>query len=279
MKTLLFLCLVLIGAGVLSLAVWRQLDHRADRIEMARLIATQPKAPQAFSAEMIANLPEPARRYFSYTIATGTPLFTVAEIEMKGQFALGNKQDPKYIPIAARQVLAAPFGLLWKMSGGMGSMRMSGSDSGSWMRFWIAGLLPVVRLGGTRDHARSAFGRILGEAPFWTPASLLPATGTVWEAVDSRTARFTVTFDGITQSVDITVDADGKPTQMLFQRWSDANPDRVRQLQPFGGVLSKFRDFQGFRLPTHVEAGNFLGTEDYFPFYIVDVTSVRFPSR
>ncbi|SMX23839.1 DUF6544 family protein [Boseongicola aestuarii] len=278
MKTLLLFSLFLIAVGVLALVVWRQFDHRADRTEMARLIATQPHAPQSFSANLISDLPEPARRYFSYTIATGTPLHTVAEIKMRGQFALGNKQDPKNMPIEAKQILAAPFGLVWKMSGGSGLMRMSGSDSGSWMRFWISGIIPVVRLGGTRDHARSAFGRIIGEAAIWTPAALLPATGTVWEAVDDDTARFTVTFDDITQSVDITVDGEGKPTQVLFQRWSDANPDRVHQLQPFGGVLSEFREFQGFRLPTHVEAGNFFDSEDYFPFFIVDVTSLRFPS-
>ena len=278
MKALLLLCLVLIGAAVIGLVVWRQFDHRADRIEMARLIATQPRAPQAFSADMIAGLPEPARRYFSYTIATGTPLYTVAEIEMQGQFSLGNKEEPKVMPIKAVQILAAPVGLVWKMSGGAGLMRMSGSDSGTWMRFWWAGIAPVVRLGGTRDHARSAFGRIVGEAAFWTPAALLPANGTVWEAVDTDTARFTMTAEGITQAVDVTVDAEGKPIQVVFQRWSDANPDRVHQLQPFGGVLSKFREFQGFRLPTHVEAGNFFGTEDYFAFYIADVTSVRFPS-
>lgn len=33
---------------------------------------------------------------------------------------------------------------------------------------------------------------------------------------------------------------------------------RVYQLQPFGGYLSEFREFGGYRLPTRIEAGNFL---------------------
>ena len=33
-----------------------------------------------------------------------------------------------------------------------------------------------------------------------------------------------------------------------------------------------------FRLPTRVEAGNQFGTEAFFPFFIAEVTAVRFPS-
>jgi hypothetical protein len=33
----------------------------------------------------------------------------------------------------------------------------------------------------------------------------------------------------------------------------------------------------GLALPFHVEAGNMFGTGDYFPFFIADVTEIRFP--
>lgn len=60
------------------------------------------------------------------------------------------------------------------------------------------------------------------------------------------------------------------------QRWSNANPEKQHRLQPFGGYLSEFRTFDGFRLPTHVEAGNHFETDQYFPFFVADVTSVEF---
>jgi hypothetical protein len=47
--------------------------------------------------------------------------------------------------------------------------------------------------------------------------------------------------------------------------------------QPFGGYLSGFREIAGYRLPMHVEGGNLIGTEDYFPFYKAEVERVRFP--
>ena len=226
---------------------------------------------------MVADLPEPARRYFRFTISDGTPLYTVATLKMQGRFSLGSKAAPNYMDMSAMQVLAAPDGFVWKMSGQSGLMRISGSDSGAWTRFWLLGLAPVARFGGNLDHKRSAFGRYIAEAVFWTPAALLPGPHVTWERVSENTARVEVNHDGLEQAVDITVDNDGRPTQVKFPRWSDANPAKVHQIQPFGGHLSAFKDFDGFRLPTHVEAGNFFGTDNYFPFFIADVTEIRFP--
>jgi hypothetical protein len=277
MMKLVAILLVSVVFAAVALCIWRLADHRADRAEMDRLLAVQPDNPSTFTANMIAGLPEPARRYFTFAIMEGTPLLTVAEIEMRGRFSLGNKGAPNYMDMEASQVLSAPAGFVWKMSGGSGMMRMSGSDSGRWTRFWLAGLTPVARFGGTPDHTRSAFGRYVAEAAFWTPAALLPGPDVKWEVVDENTARFTMIYDGLAQSVDVTVDAEGRPTVVQFQRWSNANPESVFRLQPFGGFLSDFQEVAGFRVPMHVEAGNFFGTDEYFPFYIADVSEIRFP--
>ncbi len=264
---------------VFTLLAWRQMDSWATRAEMARLRALNPTAPRRFSRQMVADLPEPARRYFTFAIAEGTPLHAVSEIEMQGIFALGDKDKPNYMHMEAKQVLAAPHGFVWAMSGGSGVRRISGSDSGRWTRFWLNGLVPVARFGGTLDHARSAFGRYVSEAAFWAPEAILPGHSVTWDAVDGNTARFTMRHEGMVQSVDITVDAQGRPVQIVFPRWSNANPDGVFQIQPFGGVLSGFKSFGGYRMPTHVEAGNFFGTDAYFPFFIADVTAIRFPDE
>lgn len=277
MRTVLVLLGIFALALLAGLAFWRQLDHRADRAEMARLISLQPPQPPLFDAGMVRDLPEPAKRFFLYAIEPGTPLRTVAEIEMEGRFGMGTKADPGYMDMTARQVLAAPWGFVWAMETKGGPMPLGGSDSGKWTRFWLAGLVPVARIGGTADHRSSAFGRYVAEAVFWTPAAVLPGPGVRWEPLGPDSARVTVEHDGLRQAVDVTVDTDGKPTQVAFQRWSNANPEKAYRLQPFGGQLSNFQSFGGFRLPTHVEAGNMWGTDEYFPFFVVDVTGVRFP--
>lgn len=269
---LLLICLLL-GAMVL----WRSRDHRADTAMMMQLARAQPSRPAGFDPQQVADLPEPARRYFTYCIRPGTPLYTVARLTMAGQFAMGDKTAPRYLTMRAAQTLALSAGFVWTMSAGRGAMRISGSDSHRWTRFWLLGVLPVARLGGDADHRRSAFARYVAEAVFWTPAALLPGPGVTWGPVDEHCARVTVNRDGLSQSVDLYVADDGQPTQVSFQRWSNANPDKQYRLQPFGGYLSAFRDFGGFRLPTHVEAGNQFATDDYFAFFIADISDVSYP--
>ncbi|MEO0918258.1 MAG: DUF6544 family protein, partial [Pseudomonadota bacterium] len=170
-----------------------------------------------------------------------------------------------------------PGGFIWKVSSKAGIVRMSGSDSASWTQFWLLNVAPVVRAGGTENHKRSAFGRHVAEAVFWTPAALLPHLGVTWQSVSDTVARVVVEHDGMEQSVDVTIDDTGRPIEVSLPRWTNTNPEGVYRIQPFGGYLSQFRDFGGFRLPTHVEAGNFYGTEAYFPFFIAEVSDVRFP--
>lgn len=262
--------------GVLSLVLLLMIDRRAERAAWTRLAALQPRRPESFAPEMVADLPEPACRYFRCTIQPGAPLTPVAEIDMVGQFGLGTKDDPRYQPMQACQILAAPEGFVWVMRT-RGGMPISGSDSEAWTRFRIFGLIPVARRGGDPDHRRSALGRYVAEATFWTPAALLPRPGVTWEAVGEDTARVTILHGELEQAVDVTVDPEGRPIEINFQRWSDANPDKVHRLQPFGGFLSDFREVGGYRLPFRVEAGNRFGTEDYFPFFLAEVTDIRFP--
>ncbi|WP_254919039.1 DUF6544 family protein [Oceanicola sp. 22II-s10i] len=278
MKFVLFIAIALV-ATLLAL-VWLQRGDRravaALRESLSSLADTE--APR-FRPAMVADLPEPARRYLTWAIMPGTRLARVAEIEMRGSFGLGDADDPKYQPMTARQVLALPGGFVWEMRT-TGGLPISGSDAGgaalSWTRFAIAGLIPVARAGWTEDHRRSAFGRAVAEAAIWTPAAVLPRPGVRWEAPSPDVARVTVEAEGLVQSVDLTLSPEGAPLSFVLQRWSNANPAKVWQLQPFGGPLSDHRLVSGYRIPFHNEAGNFFGEEGYFPFFVADLTSVRY---
>lgn len=262
---------------ITTLAGWRVLDRRADQQGWRQLLAAPPATSAVYRGDMTAGLPDPARRYFAFTIAEGTPLRTAAEIEMRGEIGLGTKEAPGYRPMRARQVLAPPDGLVWQLRSGF----IAGSDGAlpdrSWTRFWLLGLIPIVRASG-EDHHRSACGRVIAEAAFWVPASLLPGDHVRWEPVDENTARARVHCGRFEQAVDITVNANGAPVRVVVQRWSNANSDDAWREQPFGGELSGFRNFDGFRLPTRVEGGNLIGTADYFPFFKANVTAIRFPA-
>lgn len=275
---IIYVLLVLVGLALVSLLKLRFGDWRADRTEWARLSGFQPGNPANYDPGMVADLPEPAQRYFNYAITPGTPLLPVVEIDMGGQFSLGSRDEPKYKTMRAQQILAAPHGFVWRMRL-LGKIPISGSDAAGWTRFRILGLIPVARLGGDADHARSAYGRYIAESVFWAPSAVLPGPGVVWESVDSNTVRVTVSHEVFSQGVDLTVDAEGKPMAVSFLRWSNANPDKQYRLQPFGGSLSDFRQIQGYRLPFKVDAGNMYGTDKYFAFFKAKVIGVRFPGH
>lgn len=275
--------LLLTGVAAAALAgrqfARRCTDEKQARAAWAQLASTAGPAAGRFDPAMVADLPEPARRFFLFAIEPGARLGSAVEITMEGELSLGTKEDPRYQPMQAEQVLAAPHGLVWRVRTGSGVMCAEGSDAmvddRSWTRFRVLGLLPVVRAGGDADHLRSSFGRVIGEAAFWAPASLLPQAGVAWTAVDADTARATVTHRGMRQQVDIRVDAGGQPLWVCLPRWSNANPAGVYREQSFGGELSDFRRVQGLRVPFRVDGGNFFGTPDYFPFYRARVLSFR----
>jgi hypothetical protein len=274
--------LTIITIILLLLGAWRWADHNADNRAWTRLALHQPSEPRLFDPSMVDGLPDPARRFFRFAIRPETPLYTVAEITMEGEFGLGSKAEQNYLPMHAEQILAAPHGFVWKLHAGNRLVRISGSDvaqnANSWSRFWLLGIVPVARTGGSADHIRSAFGRYIAEAVLWTPAALLPSQYVQWDPIDNSTVRVTVTHMELEQAVDLSVDSNGKLSKIVFQRWSDANALKAFQLQPFGGYLSEYRDFDGFCLPTKIEAGNFFETEEYFAFFRVNVTRIRFPS-
>jgi hypothetical protein len=270
--------ILILTASVFILQAWRWWDNRRATLLWRNLIRTTVEQPAVFDPAMLKGLPQPARRYFLFTIAPGAPLSSAVEIEMDGEIRLGTRQHPNPMSMRARQLLAAPNGLVWKLHARKGVIRISGSDGigcgQSWTRFWLLGTIPVVRAGGDPDHMRSAFGRVVAESVFFAPAALLPRDGVTWVGVCDNVARATLVHNGISQSLDLTVGEDGHPTKVVISRWSNANPDKIYRLQPFGGYLSDFRDFEGYTLPTRIEGGNFIGTEAYFPFYLARIKNV-----
>ncbi len=265
--------LVLIAAGLLGL---RWTDVRNDHATWQDLVRQANASSGVFDPYSIEGLPEPARRYFSFSIAAGSPIVSAVELDMTGELGLGSLDNPKYSPMTAQQILAPPHGLVWRVQIGAISGSDGATHTSSWTRFWLFGLVPVVRLGNNEDHHRSAFGRVVAESAFWTPAMLLPSDNVRWEALDENSARAIVSINGFEQNVDVTVAQDGKPTQVVISRWSNENPNRQYQLQPFGGYLSDFRRFGGYMLPTSVEGGNHFGTDQYFPFFKAKISEVHF---
>ena len=279
MLTVLLTTFALLVCAALFLVIMARRDRAQDASIIARLLARQPAAPPVFNETMLDSLPDAAQRFFRFSIAAGTPLTTVADVQMQGSFDLGSKDAPNPQPMQARQVIAPPLGLLWSVKMGE-TLSITGSDGlcdgKSWSRFHLLGLFPLARAGGNADHLLSAFGRLVGDALLFTPAAFLPAAeagwdSLTWAATGTNSAEVTVTLGALTQSVEIKVDTSGRLLSVSFLRWSDENPEKTFRRQPFGGDITAHGSFAGFTLPTKLTAGNHYGTGQYHIFFDVEI--------
>lgn len=282
MRTRTFLCAAggIAALAVLGAAARRFADERRAAVTWSELAALADPDPRPFDPAMVEHLPGPARRWFRHSLEPGTPMWRVAEIEMEGELGLGDRADPRYQPMRAREILAPPHGFVWRTEVGTWPMRMSGSDGyggdGAWTRFWLLGLLPIVRSADTPDLLRSAAARGIAEAALWLPAALLPIHGVRWEPVDERRARAVVDHAGLHHAIDLEVADDGRLRSLRTMRWSSANQEGVFRLQPFGGTVIEHGTFDGVTVATRVAAGNFFGEEGYFPFFRIELSRLRF---
>jgi hypothetical protein len=267
------------GAGAFAFGSYRSAMSTAERAYSQ--IAHQAETPaKSFDPDQLADLPEIAQRYFRHAIAPGTPIYSSAQLEMHGTFLLGEKDDFQTYEMTARQALSPPDQFVWMPKLRSGAMSIYGSDAlvrgEAWTRFWLLGLVPVAQVRTSPDLVRSAQFRAAVEGALWLPTSLLPENGAEWEQVAPNEARITLQRLSPPISFNITLDQAGAVKQVVGQRWSNANPEKLFRLQPFGGTVLAEQSFQGLTIPSRVAVGNHFGTADYLPFFQAEISSASY---
>jgi hypothetical protein len=203
----------------------------------------------SFAPEPLAGLPEPVRRWLTHAIAPGTPLWSSAQLRMRGQIKLRT-----WRPFTARQVLAPPRGFIWAATARVTGLPVTGFDrytSGSGeMRWRLLGLVPVMADDGA-DVTRSAAGRLAGEGTAWLPTAFADAS---WSAgPDADTAVATWRIGDHEEAVQLRIDPEGRLREIFLQRWG--NPDgRPFGLYPFSVTVDAERAFGGLTIPSTVRA-------------------------
>ncbi|WP_448640164.1 DUF6544 family protein [Geodermatophilus sp. URMC 63] len=211
--------------------------------------------PEAFDPAMVADLPEPARRWLLHAIAPGTPLYRSVVLTMRGEIRLG-----AWRPFTARQVLAPPRGFIWAATARFSGLPVTGFDrysSGSGQMNWrLGGLVPVMTASGS-DVTRSAAGRLAGET------ALAPTTfrGATWTAgADEDRAVVTWRIDDHEESAELQVGADGRLLGVVVQRWGD--PDGAGFARhPFGVAVEAEETSGGVTIGSVLRAGWWWGTD------------------
>ena len=271
MKTIALVIIVLLVVTYTSLLVLRMLENaRVNRLRKTLQVAQASK--KVFSPEMIEGLPETAQRYVHHAIAPGTPLSRRVEITMTGE--IQPKPGGAWMPFTAQQIITPGSGFVWQATARQGVLSMQVTDSYAAgvgkMRVALFGLIPMVSVSNP-DVSKSAAGRLAGET-VWLPVALLPINGAVWEGIDRTHARVTVSIDGMSTTVTLTIDEVGRVTEVVFPRWNDEK----RAFVPFGVIMEKEATFDGYTIPVKIRAGWGFGTDTYREFFRATILQVRF---
>jgi hypothetical protein len=197
----------LLGGAAAAVALGTVLWHRATARTVRRLrIDSDVLEPAVFSPKELRELPDPVASYFTFALTTGQPFFRRARVDQAGRFRTGDGNAPWRPFTAVEHFSMVPPGFVWDARIRMaplvvvrvrdGYVGGSGAVLGK-----LAALVTVADQHGRPGLNAGALHRYLAEA-VWFPTALLPRAGVVWDAVDARTARATVSDHATSVSLE-----------------------------------------------------------------------------
>jgi hypothetical protein len=274
MKALKFVAVLVILAIAVPGAL-RLLDQ--SRLNgIAGSLRAESATQEHFSRHLIRNLPPTAQRYVRHAIKMETPLARVATLQMTG--TIKPNPESEWLPFQAEEILAAGRGFLWRAGiDTPGPFGLAGADyylaGESQMRFYLAGIIPVVKASG-EALSKSAAGRLLIESVM-LPTAFLPKRGAIWEDIDEERTKVTVNVDGLSATVTLTIGPNGELREAFMKRYQGGEEGQTG-LAPFGIRVLQEARFDGFVLPKRFTAGWHYGTPEYEEFLRATIQEVQF---
>ncbi len=218
---------------------------------------------EPFAEEMVAGLPDPARRFFLHAIRPGTPLASTLRWRYSAEMKPGKAMP--WMSLVADQIIVKERGFVWKATARKGPLALSVADhyldGEGRMRISLFGLVPIVSATGP-DLSRSALGRLLIES-VTIPSALLPGPNVRIEGVDDSRFTAVVSLHGETTPITVTVDPEGRVVETVMPRWGNLTDDGSYRYIPYGVTAMAERTFGGYTIPSEVRVGWWYGTERY----------------
>jgi hypothetical protein len=201
------------------------------------------------------TLPDPVRRHLRYAIREDAPAVATAHLRHDGLFR--TSPDLPWWAITGEQYFTTGTpGFIWNARVYPGPLlwievrdALLHERGNMLVKFLSA--IPIANASGSEIDQGSTL-RWLAECA-WFPYAFV-ADCLQWAPVDDRTARATVCYEGPPASATIEVDDEGKLVRLRAERYRDLGNGNAA-LTAWGGVYSDYREFNGFRVPTSVDAG------------------------
>jgi hypothetical protein len=220
-------------------------------------LAAAPGDDRVFGAALVAELPEPVRRWLGHAIAAGTPLARSVFLRTSGEIRLG-----RWAAFDAVQRSSVDGGFVWAATARPLGLPVVGFDrwtrgSGQ-MRWRLFGAVPVMTAQG-EDVTRSAAGRHAGELLLALPTAAL-APEVAWAPLDTDRAVASVTLGGARTEVTVTIGPDGALRELVMPRWGAIGSGSFGE-QVFGATTDGEVTARGVTVPRRVTAGWHYGSD------------------
>jgi hypothetical protein len=215
--------------------------------------------------EELEGLPEPVRRYFKYTGIIGKDRINFMRLKHRGTMRIA--PDKEALPIVGTQYFSAdPPALLWtgKVKP---SFFMSVSARDKYMRGkgnMLIKLMSAFIIADAKgpELDEGALQRFLGESA-WFPTALLPGENLRWEAIDHMSARAILKDRDVKAEVTFYFNEIGQITRCSCPRYYSLEGGKGYEKRSWSGYLREYKEINGIRIPTDIEAVWHLEGGDY----------------
>lgn len=199
-----------------------------------------------FHHEILTGLPEPVQRYFRHILKEGQPYISYIRLKHNGQFK--TSQDKEWENIKGEQYFTASKpGFVWKGTTAMFTARdMFIADKGRLVVSFFS-VYNIVNENGKKIDQGELL-RWLGES-IWFPTNLLPSEFLYWTPIDQYTAKMIFTYNGLSLFYIVSFNEIGEITQLETKRFMGEE-----SLETWIGKISNYKELNGLRIPTTIEA-------------------------
>lgn len=210
---------------------------------------------KTITKEMITDLPYPVKNWLEKSGVVGKPVMRIVEMEQAFEIKLKPEQNDWFYADAEQYISSYPPAFVWKAD--LKIMRFLSTigrdkfiDGKGEMLFKILSIFPVAQDGNNPQINEAALQRFLGEI-VWIPTAALEDYIT-WEAVDHRSAKGTMNFNGTTGSGIFTFNDHGELEQFSALRYMGSGPE-AKKIEWVVKVLET-KVFNGIKIPVRCNA-------------------------
>lgn len=231
-------------------------------------------APEVVTEADLERLPEPMQRYLRYTGVVGMERIRAVRLRQRGSMRI--KVGGPWLALKAVQYYTTdppaflwrgsvkPIPLLWvtardRYRGGRGNMAIR-----------LLGLFKIADA-RTPELDQGELVRFLSEG-IWFPTVYLEDY-IQWEAIDSVSARATMSYGEVSASAVLHIDELGQLTNFVAERYWEK--DGEYRLETWSTPIGEYGELNGLMLPVSGDAVWHLESGD-FPYIQVEITDIEY---